>query len=55
MLSADAMGTYNQTREGASVSYQCNDGFRPSPMMSAICARTAQWVPPITLCTLVTG
>ncbi len=55
MLPADAMGTYNHTREGATVIYRCNDGFRPSLVMTATCTNATQWMPPIVNCTLVTG
>ena len=51
MLPADAMGTYNYTSEGATVIYQCADGFHPSTVMTTTCTNTAQWVPPIVNCT----
>lgn len=45
------------TREGAEVTFQCDNGFRPSNIMNSTCANTGFWIPaPHRLnCTLVTG
>ena len=52
-----SLGNYTHTREGATVTYQCNDGFRPSQQMTSYCLRTGNWTPPpeLHVCTLVTG
>ena len=39
------VGNYLHTREGATVTYQCNNGFLPSSTMTAMCANTAKWIP----------
>ena len=54
-IQANATGTYSDTREGTIVTYQCNEGFRPSATMLATCTSTMQWVPPIITCIIVTG
>ncbi len=27
------------------VTYQCNEGFRPSVVMTSVCTDTAKWIP----------
>ncbi len=51
------VGNYSHTREGAIATYKCNDGFRPSIGLTAVCTNTSLWVPsPETHnCVLVTG
>ena len=34
------------TREGGSVGYRCNDGFRPSATFTSTCESSALWTPP---------
>ncbi len=50
-------GNYPHTREGATATFQCDDGFRPSQLMIATCTSTAEWMPlpQSLLCTFVTG
>ena len=40
-----SLGSYVHTREGATVTYMCNDGFRPSAIFSSTCVSTARWTP----------
>ena len=49
--------TPDHTREGASVDYRCDKGFRPSTNFSSICESTGYWTPPPQghNCTFVTG
>ncbi len=51
------VGNYSHTREGATAAYQCNDGFRPSMEMTAVCTNISLWVPAPEEqnCVLVTG
>ena len=51
------LGSYANTREGTSVSFKCDEGFRPSAPMVATCMRNAMWhpAPQDHNCTLVTG
>lgn len=51
------VGNYAHTREDATVTFQCDDGFRPSIVMTSICRDTAKWMPPPEElnCTLVIG
>ena len=35
----------NYSREGATVRYKCNDGFRPSNARLSTCESTAMWTP----------
>ena len=51
------LGDYSHTREGATVTFQCNNGYRPSAVMISICTSTALWIPApeILNCTLITG
>ena len=41
-----SVDTPPHTREGASVMYRCNDGFRPSADFPSTCTNTAMWYPP---------
>ncbi len=51
------VGNYSHTREGTTATYQCNDGFRPSTKMTAVCTNASLWVPAPEEqnCVLVTG
>ena len=40
-----SLGSYTNTREGTSVTFRCNEGFRPSVPMIATCMRNAMWYP----------
>ena len=40
-----SLGSYVHTREGATVTYWCNDGFRPSAIFPSTCNSTARWTP----------
>ena len=48
---------YDHTREGATVTYLCDDGFRPSQQMTSNCTSSGNWVPlpQEHMCTFVTG
>ena len=52
-----SLRTYLHTREGATVTYQCNDGFRPSRVFTSVCTNTTEWIPPphLHICSFVTG
>ncbi len=47
----------DHTREGASVNYRCDDGFRPSVNFTSTCENTTRWTPDPKdhNCTFVTG
>ena len=51
------LGPYSHTRSGATVDVRCNNGFRPSAVMTSFCELNAQWFPlPDQLnCVLMTG
>ena len=51
------LGNYSHTREGATVTFQCNSGYRPSAVFVSTCPETAMWKPaPEELnCIFVTG
>ena len=51
------VGVYPHTREGATVAFWCNDGFRPSANMTSTCTITSDWIPPPDelICTFVEG
>ena len=51
------LGDYSHTREGATVTYQCNDGYRPSAVFVSTCTDAALWIPAPDQhnCTFVTG
>ena len=40
-----SLGIYLHTREGATVAYYCDHGFRPSAILISICNSTARWTP----------
>lgn len=40
-----SVGNYLHTRKGATVTYQCDDGYIPSTVMTAMCTDTTKWVP----------
>ena len=48
---------HSHSREGASVTYMCNDGFRPSSISTSVCSDSMMWAPPLEEynCTLVVG
>ncbi len=52
-----SLGNYSHTRENATVSYQCDDGYTPSVIMTSKCTNTGIWIPPPEEhnCTVVTG
>ena len=37
--------SYLHTREGATVSFYCNKGFRPSSIVTSTCTNTTLWIP----------
>ncbi len=39
------LGNYSHTREGATVTYQCGDEYRPSIVLYSVCADTGLWIP----------
>ena len=41
-----SFGSYTNTREGTSVIFECDEGFRPSAPMVTTCMRNAMWYPP---------
>ena len=47
----------DHTREGSSVDYRCDDGFRPAADFTSICESTARWTlqPQDHNCTFVRG
>ena len=51
------IGYYLHTREGSTVEYGCNDGFRPSANRLSICSTSSMWIPlpEQHVCTLVVG
>ena len=52
-----SLGNYAHTREGATVTYKCDDGFRPSAIHNSTCSITGYWTPDPELhnCTFVQG
>ncbi len=36
---------YSHAREGANVSYQCDEGYTPSGIIMATCTNTSKWIP----------
>ena len=40
-----SVAEYLHTRVGAIITYQCDDGFRPTATMTSICTNTTRWVP----------
>ena len=51
------LGNYSSQRFGSSVSFGCVDGYRPSAIMTSMCANTSTWTPAPGKhnCTLVIG
>ena len=39
------LSSYPHTREGATVIFQCNDGYTPSTPVASTCTRNASWIP----------
>ena len=52
-----SLSDFTHTREGARVTFSCNDGFRPLKTITSICMDTGMWMPPPDdhVCILVTG
>ena len=52
-----SLGFFPHTREGSTVTYQCDDGFRPSGVFVSVCDNTAVWIPDPGnhVCTFVLG
>ena len=52
-----SVNDHPHTRVGISITYQCNEGFRPSAVFTSVCDSSAQWIPdPATLiCEFVIG
>ena len=52
-----SLGSYPHTREGASVTYQCDIGFRPSTVFTSVCGSNTTWIlnPSDHVCTFVEG
>ena len=52
-----SVGNYSHTREGATVTYICDAGFRPSMEFNSTCSNTGCWTPDPEFhnCTLVQG
>ncbi len=49
---------YNVTTEGATISFQCDDGYVPTALIASICNRSlSEWTPPPQLhnCSLLQG
>ncbi len=40
-----SVGEYNDTGLGASVTYQCVEGFHPFEVRTAVCNSAAKWIP----------
>ena len=51
------LGNIAHTREGATVTFQCSDGYVPSAVMTSTCTSTRLWAPTPEnhTCTLVIG
>ncbi len=51
------LGNYSHSREGGTVTYQCNGGFLPSDVMISTCTASASWnpAPENHSCILITG
>ncbi len=39
------INSFSHTREGATVTYQCNNRYRPSSVFSSTCTSIASWIP----------
>ena len=40
-----SVGEYLNTREGSTFTFQCNDGFYPFDVMTAMCTSMERWIP----------
>ena len=40
-----ALGSYPHTREGSSVTYMCNMGYKPSTILTSTCESSGRWTP----------
>ena len=40
------LGNVSRQDVGATIQFQCNEGYRPSGLMISTCSITAQWEPP---------
>lgn len=51
------LGYYPHTREGITVTFQCNEGYVPSLIRISNCTALGQWIPPPEdhICNLVEG
>ncbi len=51
------LGNYSHTREGATVTCQCDIDYRPSAAFTSLCVATTEWTPAPNehICTFVTG
>lgn len=51
------LGNYTSTKEGTNITFQCDEGYTPSMVMTTICDSTALWEPASEdhNCSLVTG
>ena len=49
--------SYTNTREGTSITFECDEGFLPSAPMNSTCMGNAMWYPAPQdhNCTLITG
>ena len=39
------LGNYNHTREGATVTFQCDPGYYPSAVITFTCTYQSEWMP----------
>ncbi len=51
------LGNYSHVGEGATVTYQCSNGYRPSVILTTVCTSSNLWIPAPEAhsCTLVIG
>ncbi len=51
------LGSISHTQEGATVTYQCDSGYRPSAVFISTCTDAALWIPAPEEhnCTLIIG
>ena len=52
-----SLGNFPHTRVGANLTYQCDEGFRPSVPFNSTCDSSAMWIPDPAdhKCTFVSG
>lgn len=52
-----SLESYPHTREGAVVTYGCDEYFVPSAPVTSVCASSALWIPPLSdhTCVFVIG